>query len=521
MTEGNLSNPQAVIDLLNDALATEIVCVLRYKRHQFMATGIHARDVAAQFAENAAEEQGHADRIAARIQQLDGEPNFDPQGLATRSHTEYVAGKNLGDMIREDLVAERVAIQTYSEIIRYLGNDDPTTRRLMEEINAEEEEHAEEMKTLLDNIDKDDRLGSGVADPSAYPGEPGTTAGREPPSPGPSLASGSEDREVGRAPTRRAGQGGVRAPANPRCGGEARRRSRGALRRGGRRYRSTRASRCRRSTRAPNGQVGRSRTLRPRGGARPVPGPTRATTPLDVAGGAVHIARGLPERAHGLRGSLTRPSKNRRVRIGGREPGLAPPARSPAALPTDRGTRVRHERGSPRRSSGPGTASAPHQLGPIGRAPWPGPAASSRPRGPPPWPAGPVRSGVPRRDRCRPRPPPRREPRIGPRRPGAPTTPRGRAARASHRRPGRSGRTRPSVRWTRFAALGERGERSHRRGTAGAPPDRRTPRSGRVGTAALATIRGRSGGPGDPPGAAPTPGSSADGPPTVALIRPG
>jgi bacterioferritin len=159
VTPGYKADRAAVVRILNEALATEIVCVLRYKRHQYMAAGIHARDVAAQFAENAAEEQGHADLIAERITQLDGEPNFDPAGLATRSHTEYVPGKSLVEMIQEDLVAERIAIQTYSEIIRYLGNDDPTTRRLMEQINAMEEEHAEEMRTLLQAVGKDPRFG--------------------------------------------------------------------------------------------------------------------------------------------------------------------------------------------------------------------------------------------------------------------------------------------------------------------------------------------------------------------------
>ena len=139
-----------VIDLLNQALATEIVCVLRYKRHFFMATGINAEAIAAEFAQHATEEQGHADQLAARITQLDGEPNFDPQGLATRSHAEYVAGNSLADMIKEDLVAERIAIQSYAEMIRYIGEDDPTTRRMLEGILATEEEHAEDMKTLLD-----------------------------------------------------------------------------------------------------------------------------------------------------------------------------------------------------------------------------------------------------------------------------------------------------------------------------------------------------------------------------------
>ena len=143
-----------VIDLLNQALATELVCVLRYKRHQFMAEGIHAETVASEFAEHAAEEQGHADQIAARIVQLDGEPNFDPTGLATRSHAEYTKGTDVADMIRENLVAERVAIQSYSEMIHYLGDDDPTTRRMLEGILAVEEEHADDLKTLFASFAK-------------------------------------------------------------------------------------------------------------------------------------------------------------------------------------------------------------------------------------------------------------------------------------------------------------------------------------------------------------------------------
>jgi bacterioferritin len=138
-----------VVDLLNQALATELVCVLRYKRHQFMAEGIHAETVAAEFAEHAAQEQGHADQIAARIVQLDGEPNFDPQGLAARSHAEYTKGTDVEDMIRENLVAERVAIQSYSEMIHFIGDDDPTTKRMLEGILAVEEEHADDLKTLF------------------------------------------------------------------------------------------------------------------------------------------------------------------------------------------------------------------------------------------------------------------------------------------------------------------------------------------------------------------------------------
>ena len=138
--------------VLNEALATEIVCVLRYRRHYFMASGIHAKAVADEFLAHANEEQGHADEISHRITQLDGEPNLNPEGLLTRSHSEYVEGDSLLDMIREDLVAERVAIESYTEMIRYFGSDDPTTRRMLEGILAMEEEHAEDMKTLLETI---------------------------------------------------------------------------------------------------------------------------------------------------------------------------------------------------------------------------------------------------------------------------------------------------------------------------------------------------------------------------------
>jgi bacterioferritin len=140
---------ETVIKVLNEALATEIVCVLRYKRHYFMAAGLAASAVAGEFAEHAADEQEHADRIALRITQLDGEPNFDPQGLATRAHSEYAAGTNLIDMIREDLVAERIAIESYTEIVRFLGEGDPTSRRMMEDVLAKEEEHANDLADML------------------------------------------------------------------------------------------------------------------------------------------------------------------------------------------------------------------------------------------------------------------------------------------------------------------------------------------------------------------------------------
>jgi bacterioferritin len=152
VTENYRADRETVVRLLNEALATEIVCVLRYKRHYFMASGIQAQAVAQEFQEHAAEEQQHADLIAERITQLNGEPNLNPEGLASRSHSEYVEGDSLVDMIREDLVAERVAIESYSEIVRYLGNDDPTSRRLMEEILAKEEEHADDLQRLLETL---------------------------------------------------------------------------------------------------------------------------------------------------------------------------------------------------------------------------------------------------------------------------------------------------------------------------------------------------------------------------------
>jgi len=154
VTEGYSADRETVIKLLNEALATEIVCVLRYKRHYFMASGIHAEGVAAEFLEHANDEQGHADQIAARIVQLGGEPNFNPDGLLTRSHAEYVEGETLIDMIKEDLVAERIAIDSYRDMINYFGNDDPTTRRLMESILAVEEEHADDLVNLLSELGK-------------------------------------------------------------------------------------------------------------------------------------------------------------------------------------------------------------------------------------------------------------------------------------------------------------------------------------------------------------------------------
>jgi len=152
VTEGYSADLETAVKLLNEALATEIVCVLRYKRHYFMATGIAAESVAAEFLQHANEEQGHADSIAQRIVQLKGEPDFNPEGLLMRSHAEYVEGNSLTDMIKEDLVAERIAIDSYREMITYFGNDDPTSRRLLEGILAVEEEHADDLVSMLEKM---------------------------------------------------------------------------------------------------------------------------------------------------------------------------------------------------------------------------------------------------------------------------------------------------------------------------------------------------------------------------------
>ncbi|HSP15674.1 MAG TPA: ferritin-like domain-containing protein [Thermoanaerobaculia bacterium] len=155
VTEGYRANRDTVIKLLNEALATEIVCVLRYKRHYFMAQGIQADPIAAEFLQHANEEQGHADQIANRIVQLGGAPNLNPEGLLSRSHSEYVEGQTLLEMIKEDLVAERIAIDTYTELIRYFGDDDITTRRMIESILAVEEEHADDLSSFLVDMEKD------------------------------------------------------------------------------------------------------------------------------------------------------------------------------------------------------------------------------------------------------------------------------------------------------------------------------------------------------------------------------
>nr|HEX4317026.1 ferritin-like domain-containing protein [Kofleriaceae bacterium] len=154
VTASYQADRERVVEVLNEVLATETVCTLRYRNHYFMAKGIHAGGVEDEFLEHAKEEQQHADLIAKRITELNGAPNLNPEGLAKRSHAQYGTGEKLEDMIREDLIAERIAIATYSEIVRWLGNDDPTTRRLMEEILAKEEEHADDMAKLLTRISK-------------------------------------------------------------------------------------------------------------------------------------------------------------------------------------------------------------------------------------------------------------------------------------------------------------------------------------------------------------------------------
>ena len=150
VTAGYAADREQVVKMLNDALATEIVCMLRYKRHYFMASGVHAETVAAEFLEHAVQEQEHADQLATRIVQLGGEPDFSPDTLTKRSHAEYVPGNTLIDMVKEDLVAERIAIDSYKEMIEVIGNDDTTTRRMLESILAVEEEHANDLAGLLD-----------------------------------------------------------------------------------------------------------------------------------------------------------------------------------------------------------------------------------------------------------------------------------------------------------------------------------------------------------------------------------
>ena len=149
VTQGYQADRETVIKILNDALATEIVCVLRYKRHWLMAKGINSEPIAQEFAQHAAEEQAHADRIGQRITQLGGKPDLNPDGLSSRSHAQYVEGNSLTDMIKEDLIAERIAIDSYTEMIQYIGDKDATTRRMLEDILAQEEEHADDLANML------------------------------------------------------------------------------------------------------------------------------------------------------------------------------------------------------------------------------------------------------------------------------------------------------------------------------------------------------------------------------------
>jgi bacterioferritin len=164
VTASYAADRYTVLGLLNEALATELICVLRYRRHHFMADGLHAESVRQEFLAHANEELAHADELARRIVQLEGEPNFDPRGLADRSHAEYVEARSLDEMIREDLIAERVSIEYYKEFVRYLGDRDPTTKRLLEAILAEEEEHADDLASLLRDVARA-RAGNGSPAP--------------------------------------------------------------------------------------------------------------------------------------------------------------------------------------------------------------------------------------------------------------------------------------------------------------------------------------------------------------------
>jgi len=157
VTAGYKADREQVIKVLNEVLATEIVCMLRYKRHYFTVDGIFSDSIRAEFLEHASEEQQHADMVAARIVQLNGEPDFEPKNLATRSHAQYAEGDDALSMIREDLVAERIAIETYTEIARWLGEDDPTSRRMIEQILEKEEEHAEDLVTLLARLPEEQK----------------------------------------------------------------------------------------------------------------------------------------------------------------------------------------------------------------------------------------------------------------------------------------------------------------------------------------------------------------------------
>lgn len=166
VTAANKTNSEEVVKVLNEVLATELVCHLRYKRHYYTASGLYSDSVKAEFLEHAAEEQAHADSVAARIVQLNGKPDFNPASLADRSHADYTEGDDLVKMIEEDLIAERIAIETYSEIARWLGDRDPTSRRLIESILEKEEEHAEDLSSLIARLPAE-----GKARPSSHAAE--------------------------------------------------------------------------------------------------------------------------------------------------------------------------------------------------------------------------------------------------------------------------------------------------------------------------------------------------------------
>ena len=171
VTVNYAADREVVLRLLNEALATEVVCVLRYRRHYFMASGTVAEAIKDEFLQHSQEEQAHADQLAERIVQLGGAPNLNPQGMLDRSHSEYEEGESLADMIEEDLIAERIAIESYREIIQYIGDKDPTTRRLFESILAVEEEHAEELASMRADILRGDRGSASGDGISNSPGE--------------------------------------------------------------------------------------------------------------------------------------------------------------------------------------------------------------------------------------------------------------------------------------------------------------------------------------------------------------
>ncbi len=152
ITQGYRADRSDVVRVLNEVLATELVCYLRYKRHYYMTVGINSESVKQEFQRHALEEQQHIDLVAERIVQLNGAPDYNPEVLSKRSHSEYTDSEDLGTMMKDNLAAERIAIETYSEIIRWLGNDDPTTREVIEEILKKEEEHADDLKSLLTNL---------------------------------------------------------------------------------------------------------------------------------------------------------------------------------------------------------------------------------------------------------------------------------------------------------------------------------------------------------------------------------